>query len=638
MPEEDNRRRKHEPPKKKKASAKRDAMMAEEDAEFLERHGTTPTPKPQQQHGLTPEQLQEIPPMFPRGSSRDNDSESEDEEETEEADVESYVGSVPEPPNSDDDEDSYHPDYLDPEAVDAMRDLEESRWEAGQQMTQVSPTLQEFDSTLGSFSHSEAEDDDCKFLYETEPDMPLDGNDNPSRWMPDGLSQWETAEGIDAILKTEPGDNFNMTLNNSMFNRDQFGFPKHYTPTVPKKPVVRISNPYKKKAPPAPTPKDPVDNHDFSTLDRLAGPKGQTPRHRGIQKNQPNSAPLRPSTLFNNNDVIRAPRWNQEAPTNSEEQHPSRNPSPTNSDLDKELEKDDAELMNLLYSSAINSTGIQGLDEEEQAAVTGCKRGGNSAKTLDTEEALEERMFKTIENYGGIQMQYLLQMVPMNTDPEGKKNDRRFYNVLGGKYTEAKRLVLNSIFVLLFFKWKKLSGKKDEIGKSLQPNTFSKYMQKLGYVMTRKGIEFQWDKHFNGRGEFHGIVQDEWAKLRQKDRTYGINPNRKRTDPNLLKKIVAAIKEGKLTPYTNAQHLLALVIFINGYYCGLRGQKEHTELMMGDVVDGTFTEAEGSELAGLSYCGVIVPFDKTRQLKFNTSSLPAETEKLMLKRIVRWTP
>jgi hypothetical protein len=309
-----------------------------------------------------------------------------------------------------------------------------------------------------------------------------------------------------------------------------------------------------------------------------------------------------------------------EAPPNSE--------SLSQDDNDRDRATDEQILK--LLNECIIQEGIQGLDETEKAAVKNCKRGGNSKKTLDTEEALEKRMFNTIRTYGSNHMKNLLEVVPMNTDPTGKRHDYRFYNIVSGEKTEGKHRLLNSVFTLLLFKWKKLTGGPKEIGKPLQPNSFCKYMQKLGYIMSRKGVQYRWETDFNSRGDFHGIAQDMWKQYRKTDRTYGVNPNRKRTDPNLLKMVVTAIENGTLQPYSNPKDLLALVVFINGYYCGLRGKMEHTELMMDDIRDGIFTEAEGSELSGLEYCGVVLPFSKMKQLKFNTSSLPTDIDACLL--------
>jgi len=98
---------------------------------------------------------------------------------------------------------------------------------------------------------------------------------------------------------------------------------------------------------------------------------------------------------------------------------------------------------------------------------------------------------------------------------------------------------------------------------------------------------------------------------------------------NYLDLIIKALKEGTLQPHNNPEHLLMLVIFINGYYVGLRGSQEHVQLMLGDIVrDAQYTLEHGPELAGLHYCGVQVPFHKMKQLKLGSTTMSSDQEQV----------
>jgi hypothetical protein len=93
-------------------------------------------------------------------------------------------------------------------------------------------------------------------------------------------------------------------------------------------------------------------------------------------------------------------------------------------------------------------------------------------------------------------------------------------------------------------------------------------------------------------------------------------------------KLVEAIDNGTID-LDDPRHLQLVVIFVLGFYIGLRGSQEHVELMTAITETGSYTIDEGGvELSGLNYFGVRIPYHKANQLKLGNTSLPVEAMKL----------
>ena len=404
----------------------------------------------------------------------------------------------------------------------------------------------------------------------------------------------------------------------------------------------RIVNPYARKNPPKPV-EQPVErtNESFvwptnpwsqehqalqysqTTRTFQAAPSGSFGFTRRSAPPNPMPAPrIRVEGSARNANQRGWPQGQQQP--RAEQQQPS-----TASSIPLEDVEDNEKLRRAL-ADCLHNHGLEGLEEDEKELADNCKEGKNSATYMDGQDTLEERWFSTIETYGGDNLQHLLDIVPANYDPSGRTMDRRFYNIVGGHKDEDKRQILEKLYILVTFKWKKKSGKKGTIGENYQPSTFEKYMQQLGYVFARKGILYDYEKDFDRKGGFAGIVKSIWKQERLKDRSFGVNPNRKRVTSDLLRLINVALKDGVLKPYEDPQHLLTCIIFINGFFCGLRGDKEHTDLMMGDVIDGVFSAADGPELSGLEYYGLKIPFSKMKQLKLGGSKMTNEEEFMLM--------
>lgn len=285
---------------------------------------------------------------------------------------------------------------------------------------------------------------------------------------------------------------------------------------------------------------------------------------------------------------------------------------------------------NLVASIAatLKNDGLDCLEPEEKNLVNNCQRGKNDKTYNNKQKALEEKFFSTLKLYGGKTFEPLLELVPADYS-HGQEMDYAFYNQLGGEKNYDSKVIMNSALILMVVKWKKESGKKEEIGKPLQPNTFNQYMKLLFYLFKAKGIQFEYDKDFNRPGEFHGVLIDQWNAIRAKDPTFGTCKNRARVDPDFVRIFIKAIEDGTLKPYEDAVDLLRCVIFINGYYLGLRGRTEQADLLMANVFVGRYTISDGEELAGMNWAGVKVPFSKTQQLKLSNCTLTRDRDVIL---------
>jgi hypothetical protein len=267
-----------------------------------------------------------------------------------------------------------------------------------------------------------------------------------------------------------------------------------------------------------------------------------------------------------------------------------------------------------------------GLTTEELSFANNSKRGKNQKSYQDSQESIERRFFDTLQEFGVPTLKNaLLRKVTMDYG-HGPVDDFSFYKLLSGEKTPQKQKLLGYALMLPALKWTCQKGKR--LGEPLEPSSFNKMIQKLFYQFAKKGIQYHYKNDFNEPGGFHGLVIDRWNAIRKTDPHYGTHRNKSTIVNNYLELIVDAIHTGKLQPYSNPQHLQLVVIFIMGYYVGLRGSNEHVDLMMADVIpERQFTlEGDGPQLAGLRYCGVRVPFHKMKQLKLGSTTMSAEQQ------------
>jgi len=270
-----------------------------------------------------------------------------------------------------------------------------------------------------------------------------------------------------------------------------------------------------------------------------------------------------------------------------------------------------------------------GLTEEEIQFVDNVDEGKNKKQYDDSQLRYEKRFFQTVAEHGGDILSPLSKdQVPNCHDTqEHNRLDHAFYSVCGGEKTADKHATLNKCFILCGMKWQCLSGKNK--GKTIQPNSFCKMMQCLTYLFNRKGVKYLFNEDFNSKGDFHGVMKVIWREERKKNPSFGTGANRARVDKSLVRKFIQAIRDKKLRPYEEPEHLLICVIFILGYCCGLRGSSEHINLDCEMIYLGECTVEDGEELAGLKWGGVKVPFSKTNQLNMNNTKLPVDEDVLL---------
>ena len=275
---------------------------------------------------------------------------------------------------------------------------------------------------------------------------------------------------------------------------------------------------------------------------------------------------------------------------------------------------DDAELAKQI-SSGLQKDGIVGLSAEEHAHVDNCDEGKNNKKHSQNQSRLESMFFDTIQKHGGhLAVLAMDQKIDSHHTVERGMVDKRFCSVVGGDKNPDKHKTFNDCSVLCSQKWHCTTGKNK--GQKLQPSTFDKHLEQLAIMFTEKGIKHNHTNDFNKNGQFHGAVKTMWGKICEKDPSFGTGSDRARTDPQLCCKFIQAIRNKKMCPHENPEHLVICIVFIFGFYLGLRGSTEHMNSMTDQLCLGECSMEDGQDLAGLRWGGVKTPFSKMNQLKF----------------------
>ena len=295
-------------------------------------------------------------------------------------------------------------------------------------------------------------------------------------------------------------------------------------------------------------------------------------------------------------------------------------------DLNPEDFKDldeDSELLGTMYKHVIEDGNP---DKSTKDLLSRTKRGKNESEYIRKIKNTMKRVWKTIQDYGGPVLQPLLEMVPANYAGKHVK-DRRFYNVLGGEKNHLKHEILNQLFTLLVNKWHCLSGERK--GLILQTDVFNFCMKLVSYDFEKKGILYNYKKDFNEEGQFHGAAITLWEEQRKKEPKFGTRSGANRAPDDFLAKVCTALKDGVID-LDDPEHLLMMAIICHGYYCGLRGQKEHYELSMEHIRFGVFSHKHGPELSGLNWGGIFIPIHKTQKLKLGHTTLDRDVPKVLI--------
>ena len=186
--------------------------------------------------------------------------------------------------------------------------------------------------------------------------------------------------------------------------------------------------------------------------------------------------------------------------------------------------------------------------------------------------------------------------------------------VFGEKTTE-KKIIINKALIVFGMKCKALSGKRK--GLILEPKSFQYYVKLLFYVFKEKGMQHDWKKDINRKGEFHGVMITLWENIRKSDPLFGTSRHAAKFDEEADEKIRIAIKEGKLRPWEDPEHLQHVICFCLGRCFAMRGIGEITFLTYEFVGSGVFGK-QHAELHGLKFKVVRIPFDKTNKLSLTT--------------------
>ena len=256
------------------------------------------------------------------------------------------------------------------------------------------------------------------------------------------------------------------------------------------------------------------------------------------------------------------------------------------------------------------------------------KRGKNEGEYCRKIRNALKRFWSTINEHGDDLLRSLLVEVPANY-AKGHLTDKRFYNVLGGEKCHYKHKIFNEIFSICVNRWLCTTGKRK--GKHLKPGIFEQHMKLISYDFEKKGILYNYKADFNEYGQFHGAAITLWEEQQKKDSKFATKENQKRAPADFMDKMNAAMLDGTLDYKNNPDHLQKCAIAAHGYNCGLRGQKEHSDLPMEHIKFGKFPEShKDKELAGKLWGGVFMPAnDKPLQIKLGKTTVDRDVPKML---------
>mmetsp|Transcript_15759 Transcript_15759/g.23192 ORF Transcript_15759/g.23192 Transcript_15759/m.23192 type:complete len:238 (+) Transcript_15759:523-1236(+) len=136
------------------------------------------------------------------------------------------------------------------------------------------------------------------------------------------------------------------------------------------------------------------------------------------------------------------------------------------------------------------------------------------------------------------------------------------------------------------------------------------------YNLKGKGFEYSFDKDFNDRGEFHGVMIQLWTNIRAKDPTYGTSKHAAQMIEDADRKIMNTMKSGELRPYEDPTHAIMIMGTVHGRYLAFRGSKEHVKLKISNVFIGRYGDDAPEDMAGLIHYSTDMVEEKTRPLNF----------------------
>jgi hypothetical protein len=187
---------------------------------------------------------------------------------------------------------------------------------------------------------------------------------------------------------------------------------------------------------------------------------------------------------------------------------------------------------------------------------------------------------------------------------------------------------MNRILTLVGVKWKKIAGKKDEIGDPLKPLSHLKMIRDLLCKLRERNIDYDVNE-LSDIGEFSGVLATIWQGRQQVDAGYAVE-KKKRVDPKYMRLLTEAIQKKTFQPMTNPKHMLYALIFCNGYYAAFRGGQDHYLLNQNDITEGVFDADHGDEWNGRPYISVRITASKATRLSVRHPSVKKKTRTELL--------
>ena len=153
---------------------------------------------------------------------------------------------------------------------------------------------------------------------------------------------------------------------------------------------------------------------------------------------------------------------------------------------------------------------------------------------------------------------------------------RVFYDVVCGKKDVVKKVLLNECLSLCARKWFNLNLLKKDPDNPvpLAPSSFDVNMRHLFSEFREFGMEYNYDRDFNKKAEFHGILKDTWDLARKKDPSFGAADVKGEFDERADEMIRDAVAVGKLNIHSNVEEMQFYLVFCCSRYGGFRGGKE----------------------------------------------------------------
>ena len=193
----------------------------------------------------------------------------------------------------------------------------------------------------------------------------------------------------------------------------------------------------------------------------------------------------------------------------------------------------------------------------------------------------------------------------------------RIFSDLAGEITSAKVAIANKSLIT----WQKMTKKKSTSKQSqqlpwYQPVTQS---QRLRTFFSACQKQYHWQlnlDHFNGDGQLGPFMSNLFEERRAKYQHLGYaRPNKKR---RLDEDSMALVKLAKFDENIPVQHQMK-ILFGCGIYLGMRGNSEHTDLLVTNLEKGKFPV--GHPWANHEYVCIKYTIDKTHKLNLhNTTS------------------